>query len=117
MKWRGRKPLNKFMVLDFNKHEDNCFDVPRTIAICPYCEGSLSAQVTGWTENESDSNLYIANEVDLTCSEEPDIEDRSDWDDFVDCHSDMPYVHWLPVRCTVEDWINNNFRFISGGKF
>jgi hypothetical protein len=90
--------MSKFKILDFNKDEDNCFDVPQTIAVCPYCNSSLSAQVTGWTESEPNSDLYIADSIDMTCAEEPDMEDLSDWDDFVDRHSEMPYVYWLPVH-------------------
>lgn len=83
-------------------------DIPRNVAVCPYCQGSLVASVSGCIE--SDSGKWLADSIDLDCVTEPDIEaDNGQWEAWITQHTYMPYVHWLPVDLKVQDWINRNF--------
>ncbi|ACC81167.1 hypothetical protein [Nostoc punctiforme] len=86
---------------------DYHFEIPEEIAKCPYCETKLHVQVHGWTEEDDG---WVADSIEMVCESEPDIDDDA-WDDFNESHSEMPYVYLLPVQNTVQEWINNNFRF------
>lgn len=80
------------------------------MAVCPYCNAKLYASCEGWTEN--DEGEWMADTISVDCESEPDI-DSSEWREWFDFHSDMPYVYQLPVDSKIERWINNNFRFLD----
>lgn len=86
---------------------DHKFEVPKEVAVCPYCNTKLRASVQEWTE---DSDGWVASSIEMICEKEPDIDDPL-WEEFTSEHSEMPYVYLLPVQSKVEDWINSNFRF------
>ena len=77
--------------------------------LCPYCQGDLTYRANGWEEDEN--GLYIADSFDMDCSTEPDMEDEDDWNDWLNNHSEMPYVHQLPVDEAVKKHINSKYRF------
>ena len=84
------------------------FQVPSEIAVCPYCQALLIASVSEWSE-ESDETKK-ANQIDVDCDSEPDIE-SPEWNDWLSSHSKLPYIYWMPIVTMIEDWINQNFRF------
>ncbi len=78
-------------------------------SLCPYCKGDLTYECDGWDEDdngqwESDGSFSI------DCSTEPDM-DSDDWEDWMQSHSEMPYVHQLPIDISVQKWINSRYRF------
>lgn len=62
-----------------------------TKPLCPYCQGKLTATANCW-EQESDGT-WIATDLDLTCSSEPDIE-GDEWDGWWDRHSNDYCQGW-----------------------
>lgn len=77
--------------------------------LCPYCQGDLTYTANGWEED--DNGLWMADSFDMNCSSEPDMEDEEEWNDWMNNHSEMPYVHQLPVDERVKDFINSKYRF------
>lgn len=71
--------------------------IPPEVALCPYCEGKLTAQANGWQEPD-EGEIWDVTEIDLQC-EHQDIDDPDD-------HTYMPYVYWLPVEVKVLKWMN-----------
>ena len=88
--------------------ESYAFEVPASVATCPYCDARLSAHVEGFAEDPS--GYCRADDVRVECHAEPDI-DSQEWDRFDRTHFDMPYVYWHPMTECVEDWINQRWRF------
>ena len=90
-------------------NSDTILDIPPTVALCPYCGAKLYAVCEGWTEAE-DGSGWEADEVHLDCVSEPSIRSRKHkaW---LDQHTYMPYVYWLPVAKKVKKWINEHYRF------
>jgi hypothetical protein len=76
--------------------------------LCPYCQGDLTYRCNGWELDEN--GLWMADSFDMECSTEPDMESE-EWEDWMDNHSDMPYVHQLPVDERVKASINKYYRF------
>lgn len=76
--------------------------------LCPYCQGDLTYRCNGWEQDEN--GLWMADSFDMECSTEPDMESE-EWEDWMDNHSDMPYVHQLPVDERVKASINKRYRF------
>ena len=87
---------------------DASIDVPAGVAVCPYCKTPLHAQANGWIQR--DDGTWQADTIDLDCETEPDI-DGPDWEDWFARHSDMPYVHMLPVQQKVVAWLADRFDF------
>jgi hypothetical protein len=92
-------------------------DVPPQVAVCPYCDGDvpLYAECESW--HQRDDGTWEADGIRLECTSEPELEEGCDeatedaWQDWLDAHTVMPYVYWLPVDRRVLSWINKNFRF------
>jgi len=80
--------------------------------LCPYCKGDLTYTANGWEQD--DNGLYMADSFDIDCSTEPDMEDEDEWNDWFNNHSEMPYVHQLPVDERVKEFINSKYRFDVG---
>lgn len=80
--------------------------------LCPYCKGDLTYTVNGWEQD--DNGLWMADSFDMDCSTEPDMEDEDEWNDWFNNHSEMPYVHQLPVDERVKEFINSKYRFDVG---
>lgn len=92
---------------------DTIFQVPPDFARCPYCEGRLYAGFRGWVLEED--GTWAGEEVELDCENEPDMEtNEAAWDYWLETHSEMPYVYWLPVCEKVKRWINSQYRFAKG---
>jgi len=77
--------------------------------MCPYCGGDLTYTACGWEKD--DNGLWMADSFDSECSTMPDIEDEDEWDEWAKCHSEMPYVHQLPVEEAAKKYINSKYRF------
>ena len=77
--------------------------------LCPYCDGDLHYQATEWADDGS--GLWMAETIESTCSQEPDIFDNEEWEFWLQTHTDMPYVHQLPIDERVLKHINDNYRF------
>lgn len=84
-------------------------DIPHEIAVCPYCGDKLTAQCSEWSQCEDMS--WKAENIELECLSEPDIEDSEKWHVWIDSHTMMPYVYWLPVEEKVLAWINAHYRW------
>lgn len=76
--------------------------------LCPYCKGDLTYRCNGWEQD--DNGLWMADSFDVDCSTEPDMESE-EWEDWMQQHSEMPYVYQLPVDERVKDFINKKYRF------
>lgn len=87
---------------------DGTIDVPKDVAVCPYCGAVVTASFTAWTED--DNGQWMAAEVGVDCASEPDI-DSDEWWEWFHIHSDMPYVYQLPVDTKVLAWVNQHYRF------
>lgn len=85
------------------------FEIPREIAVCSYCNANLLASCHAWIESET-CDGWIADGLFVDCESDPGFGDDG-WDSFMDSHSDLPYVYWLPVHQKIEHWINSNYRF------
>lgn len=77
--------------------------------LCPYCNGDLTYRCNGWEQD--DNGLWMADSFDIECSSEPDMEDEDEWEEWLQQHSDMPYVNQLPVDEKVKRYINGKYRF------
>ena len=44
---------------------------------CPYCGGKITASANAWEEDD-EGNFY-ATDLDISCSNEPDIDDEEAW--------------------------------------
>lgn len=86
------------------------FAVPATVATCPYCNATVSAQCTAWSEDPDQPGRWEPETVEVECDSEPDT-DGDDWPEWDARHSVMPYVHWLPMTEQVERWIRRGYRF------
>lgn len=92
---------------------DTTFYVPPSFARCPYCDGRLYAGFRGWSQEPD--GTWIGDEVELDCENEPDMEeDEEKWEAWLESHSEMPYVYWLPVCERVKQWVNSQYRFMKG---
>lgn len=86
---------------------DHVFKINPDVVKCPYCEGSLRVSVSAWTLEEDG---WVAETVDVECQSEPEL-GSDEWDDWLEEHSEMPYVYWLPVVSKIERLINLKYRF------
>ncbi len=80
--------------------------------LCPYCEGNLTYKATEW--EKQDDGTWVATSFDSECSSEPDIE-SDEWEEWMNIHSDMPYVNQLPVDMAVKEYIEKKYRFKLSG--
>ena len=87
--------------------------VPRKVAVCPYCDDDPELIIEGIDAWSIDDNGKITpEEIVISCVNEPDIDDE----DYVESHTYMPYVYWLPVHQLVKRWLVAAFEFIDGDK-
>lgn len=84
-------------------------EVPRKVAVCPYCDGTLTVQFEGWTQNEDQS--WSVDLIHTDCDQEPANLGSDEWEGWIRQHSDMPYVYQLPVDERIKAWINKRFKF------
>lgn len=80
--------------------------------LCPYCGGNLTYVCNGWEQD--DKGRWMADSFDVDCSNEPDNMESDEWEEWLNIHSDMPYVRQLPVDTRVKEFINNKYRFNIG---
>lgn len=78
-------------------------------AACPYCGGNLTYTANGWEQD--DDGLWMADTFDCECSNEPDMENEYEWNEWFNTHSDMPMVYQMPVDEKVKQIINSKYRF------
>ena len=71
----------------------NVLEVPKDIAVCPYCRAAISMDVDEW---DAETGAPTEAGVHLWCT----AVSVDDWDE-VDRHTRMPYVYWLPVGVRV----------------
>lgn len=63
---------------------------------CPYCGGDVEARETGWTHE--DDGTETVDSIDADCQTMPRDTDSEEWEEWMEIHSDMPYVHWMPFE-------------------
>lgn len=78
---------------------------------CPYCGGDLTYTATSWEKNDNEE--WEADGFDSECSSEPDDIMSEEWSEWLRKHSDMPYVHQLPVDEEVKAIINKEYTFVD----
>ena len=78
---------------------------------CPYCGGEISCTANAWEEAD-DGDGYIVTDLDIQCSNEPDIDDEEAWDswDFEHGHGDCNEA-WHDLHDRLKNAINSRFRF------
>lgn len=77
--------------------------------VCPYCGSKfLPVRFEGWTQD--DDGTWKGDTVDITCSSIPDPESE-EWEEWINQHTDMPYVYWMPVAERIKEYINSKYRF------
>jgi hypothetical protein len=67
--------------------------IPKSIAVCPYCQGQLYLEVDEW-----DTETGVPTEAGTHAQCEHDEEEP-------ERHSYMPYVYWLPMLRKVYAWV------------
>ncbi|MDX2240176.1 MAG: hypothetical protein NW224_05790 [Leptolyngbyaceae cyanobacterium bins.302] len=79
--------------------------VPRSVAVCPICDSDLWIEEIS-SATEDDEGNWFAEDVHLTCVDEPDMDHNiQEWHEWNNWHFSTPYIDWLPVRETVEEWM------------
>lgn len=82
-------------------------EIPKEVAVCPICRGTLYASCDQWAEENKD---WVVDSINMDCETEPDI-DSDNWQDWFTGHYSAPYIDWLPVEKIVIDWLNKNYRW------
>lgn len=88
---------------------DHIFNIPREVAICPYCEAEIFASFDRW--EMIDDGSWVGRGVHFDCASEPENTDSAKWRVYVNEHTYMPYVYRLPVAIKIERWVAENYRF------
>jgi len=78
--------------------------------LCPYCKADLTYRANGWVQDEQ--GYWKADSFDMDCHSMPQNFKSVKWDDWMELHSQMPYVHQLPVDEAVKEKINSKYRFV-----
>lgn len=78
--------------------------------LCPYCGGNLYFHAEGWDKHPA-KTFWKGTSFYWDCSTEPEDIMSDEWDEWMNQHSDMPYVNMLPVQTRVERYIGRNYRF------
>jgi len=87
--------------------ENSAFVFPK---LCPYCNGDLKYSINSMIMD--DNGLWMAEDIESDCSNCPEWDDPK-FHQWIEAHSQMPYVIQLPVDMAVQKWINERFRFID----
>jgi hypothetical protein len=91
---------------------DHIFDVPPSVAVCPYCGGKLTVQAEDWVEMDDGTWGVLEDATPhADCETEPDDIESDEWEDWFESHSRMPYVYQMPVEIKIAKWLNANYRF------
>ncbi len=103
------KNWNPFRIykFEFDNSGDlrSCY-VPKVVARCPICKSRLIIEVTGCVE---ESGRSFPDEITLTCVNENSKkcpENAIEWQ--------MPYVYWLPVEMSCQNWLTKMMRIFYG---
>lgn len=83
-------------------------EIPKSVAVCPYCGCGLRATVTGEIYDE-EYEVWLADQIELDFESEPPIESNA-WRPWMHNHTYMPYVYLLPLERDIIDWINKQRR-------
>lgn len=52
----------------------------RIKSLCPYCGGKITASANAWEED--DEGRFYATDLEIFCSNEPDIDDEEAWNNW-----------------------------------
>lgn len=86
-------------------------EIPLDVEKCPYCDAQLYiAEIDEYSKND-DGTICVRARID--CTAEPELEDKSAWEDWIDWHSQMPYVYWLPVEQDVNAWLKRTYAIVD----
>lgn len=84
--------------------------IAKEVQTCPYCDGPITLYFEEWEEDEKHAGLWLTGRAKVDCDDEPDM-DSDEWENWFQRHSDMPYVHQLPVELLMTEWVNARYRF------
>ncbi|MDE2101211.1 MAG: hypothetical protein KGL39_28455 [Patescibacteria group bacterium] len=111
------RPLDRLVRADWQR-ERQCrgrVPWPRTRAPlriktpCPICGAALLLDAGQGCEQTADGT-WIATELDLQCTSEPDI-DSGEWDEWHRWHYRQPYTDWLPLEQRILRAVRRRFYF------
>lgn len=77
--------------------------VPRDIATCPTCNGTLWLDIEVW---EDETGVPLEEGCAVTCT-------RSQHSGTME--TQMPYIYWLPINVKVAAWARQNVRIAKNG--
>jgi hypothetical protein len=77
--------------------------------LCPYCKGDLTYRPNGWEQD--DEGLWMADGFDVECHSMPSFKSKK-FAEWMREHSEMTYVHQLPIDEAVKEKINAKYRFV-----
>jgi len=81
----------------------------RGVKPCPYCGGKLSFSTSEW--QQEDDGSWVATEVQIECSNEPDI-DSDEWWEWSHNHGDQDYNDaWYSLTGRVLRELRTRVRF------
>ena len=77
--------------------------------ICPICGSEIVLSEVGGLELD-DNGEWIATEITLECTSEPDI-DSDGWNDWLNSHYQTPYIDWLPLEQKILKVVRTRYYF------
>jgi hypothetical protein len=78
--------------------------------LCTHCTGDLIYKAVAWTEDNN--GLWMVDQIEFKCSNEPDMIDLNEWNEWFNKHNTIqPEIHIKVIDNAVIKWINKGFRF------
>lgn len=76
---------------------------------CPICSSNIKITANAWEYCEK-TKLWMATEIEVNCTKEPDLE-SDEWEEWFNWHYSMPYVDWLPLEIRLLKSIQKKYRY------
>src|SRR5688572_7134881 len=77
--------------------------LPKEYRRCSYCSGPLAVHFESWTKQ--DDGTWATDCAKVDCLTEPSERSRK-CNDWLNQHTYMPYVYWLPLEQAITRWVN-----------
>lgn len=97
------RPADLGMMFQFDSegYPDSCA-IPSTVAACPCCGSQLVAEFEEWTADDKQPAWGSAR---VDCSRPECYDEYKDSE-----YWRMPYVYWLPVEVTCQQWMKEQWQ-------
>lgn len=92
-----------------NHRSEERIYVPKSVTECKYCGGQvyiIPHEIDETTDDEEHAGLCVAVDLKVECKST----DRMSAKRYLETHTDMPYVNWLPVCQDALEWFNQHYR-------